>query len=290
MTIPTPIAAGLPDQATAGHLLAPPVNPLIEEVDRVDSTNRFLLDEPFGDAPGMPRVLCALEQTAGRGRRGRAWLAEPGRSLCFSLAIESYPARVDPSLSLAVGLTVAQTLSPICDAITLKWPNDLLRRGAKCGGILVERRQTTREGEVIERRVIGVGLNLLRPDDREGLIEQPAEGLFDRREDLPPRRDLLARLAQAMLAAEQRHRLEGFAPWARIWPDFDGWIGRLVQITDAGRLIAIGEHRGVAADGSLLLVCNGQEQRIASGDVSLRESGAGRDAEPARRLHGSAGK
>jgi BirA family biotin operon repressor/biotin-[acetyl-CoA-carboxylase] ligase len=263
---------------------------LIEEIDRIDSTNRFLLDEPFGDAPGPPRVLCALDQTAGRGRRGRTGLAEPGRSLCFSLAIESYPARIDPSLSLAVGLAVAQTLLPLCDTVTLKWPNDLLRRGAKCGGVLVERRQTTGPGPIIERRVIGVGLNLLRPNDIGGRIEQPAEGLFDRPEDLPPRRDLLARIVDAVLAAEQRHRMEGFAPWAGIWPDFDGWIGRPVQVTDAGRLIATGEHRGVAADGSLLLVCNGQEHRITSGDVSLRESGADRNTEPARPVHGSPDK
>jgi BirA family biotin operon repressor/biotin-[acetyl-CoA-carboxylase] ligase len=243
----------------------------IERVDRVDSTNRCLLDAPFGEVPSAPRVLCAREQTAGRGRRGRTWLAEPDRSLCFSLAIESPPARVDPSLSLLAGLVVAQTLAPLTDSIGLKWPNDLLRRQRKCGGILIERRRASRANEDIERLVIGVGLNLLRPEDREGLLDLPSEGLFDRLEDLPPATDLLETLAQALLAAAQQHREMGFEPWVEAWRQFDAWVGQPVQVRDEGRLLASGEHRGVGRDGSLLLACADGERRIVAGDVSLRK-------------------
>jgi len=256
------------------RLQAPPDGLSIEYLDRIDSTNQALLDAAFGEKPRAPRVLCAHEQTTGRGRRGRSWLAEPGRSLCFSVAIESGPARIDPSLGLAVGLAVAQTLAPLTDSIALKWPNDLLRHQAKCGGILIERRRSPGADELIERVVIGVGLNLLRPEDVQGLIGLPAAGVFDRPDDLPDRAHLLGKLARAILATEHRHRLEGFAPWVEAWRGFDAWIGRPVQVSDAVRLLAWGVHRGVAPDGSLLLESEGSERRIVAGDVSLRESRA----------------
>jgi len=246
----------------------------IEYVDRIGSTNQALLDSDFGEVPRAPRVLCAHEQTAGRGRRGRNWLAEPGRSLCFSVAIESRPARVDPSLSLAVGVAVAQTLAPLTDSIGLKWPNDLLRREAKCGGILIERRGSPGADKLIERVVIGVGVNLLRPEDAQGLIDLPAAGVFDQSDDLPDRAHLLGELAEAIVASVHRHRIESFAPWVDAWRGFDAWIGRPVQVSDAGRLLAWGVHCGVASDGSLLLESEGSERRIVAGDVSLRESRA----------------
>jgi BirA family biotin operon repressor/biotin-[acetyl-CoA-carboxylase] ligase len=245
----------------------------IDRVASVDSTNRRLLEAPFGALPQAPCVLWADEQTAGRGRRGRIWLAEPGRSLCFSVVIEARGLRADPSLSLAIGLALARSLAPVSDGLCLKWPNDLLRRGLKCGGILVERRRGGPPEQAIDRLVIGVGLNLLRPTDPEGQIGASAEGVFDRSEQIPDRAKLLEDLALALVAAEWRHRAEGFAPLVHEWRAFDAWIGRPVSVNDAGRLLAQGLHRGVGPDGALLLDCAGTLHRIIAGDVSLREDG-----------------
>ena len=154
----------------------------IEAVDETVSTNRVLMDAAFGAAPAGPRLFAAARQTAGRGRRGRDWLMEPGRSAAFSIAVEraAVPGLAAVGLPIAVGVAVAQALAPMASDIRLKWPNDLQRSGRKFGGILVEsRRGPASAGGALERFVVGIGLNLLPPRDASARIAQPVTGLFD---------------------------------------------------------------------------------------------------------------
>lgn len=121
---------------------------------RVDSTN---LRARALAAAGAPHgtLVTAREQTAGRGRQGRAWSAPPGRALIASLVVRDPPAL----LPLAAAAAVAQVAG--ADA-RIKWPNDVLvgPDGRKVAGILVEGRP--QEGWA----VLGLGLNVaVRPDD-----------------------------------------------------------------------------------------------------------------------------
>ena len=111
----------------------------LEILPECDSTNSRLLDNPpSGD--GRVHVLAAERQTAGRGRRGRAWQSWPGAGLTFSLLWRFAPAaHVPAGLSLVVGLAVARTLEELgVEGVALKWPNDVLIQGKKLAGILVE--------------------------------------------------------------------------------------------------------------------------------------------------------
>jgi BirA family transcriptional regulator, biotin operon repressor / biotin---[acetyl-CoA-carboxylase] ligase len=92
-------------------------------------------------------LVTASEQTAGRGRQGRTWVAPPGSSLLCSLVIRD-PPRL---LSLAAGVAVASVAGP--DA-QVKWPNDVLLDGRKLAGVLVEGRP--QEGWA----VLGIGVNV----------------------------------------------------------------------------------------------------------------------------------
>jgi BirA family biotin operon repressor/biotin-[acetyl-CoA-carboxylase] ligase len=92
-------------------------------------------------------VVTASEQTSGRGRQGRTWVAPAGRALLCSVVIRD-PPRLLP---LAAGVAVA---SVVGDGALLKWPNDVLVDGRKVAGILVEGRP--QEGWA----VVGVGLNV----------------------------------------------------------------------------------------------------------------------------------
>src|SRR3954471_20248616 len=117
-------------------------------VERCGSTNEVLLAE---SRPGV--LLVAREQTGGRGRRGRRWYSPAGAGPTFSPS-----ARLErlAGLPLAAGIATARALRRLgADAVELKWPNDLVVRGAKLGGILVQ----TRRGFA----VIGVGINV-HPD------------------------------------------------------------------------------------------------------------------------------
>jgi len=102
-------------------------------------------------ARGMPEggVAACEEQTAGRGRRGRAWVSPRGAGLLFSLALRprTPPERLPP-LTLVVAGAVAEAAWP---RAAVRWPNDVVVEGRKLAGILAE----VRDGEV----VVGIGVN-----------------------------------------------------------------------------------------------------------------------------------
>jgi hypothetical protein len=114
---------------------------LLEIVFEVDSTNSRLLaasPPPYGAAHVC---ICEL-QSAGRGRRGRRWIAPFGASVAMSLAWAFRDAARDlPALSLAVGVAVARALARVgAQGVRLKWPNDLWFEDRKIGGVLIDLR------------------------------------------------------------------------------------------------------------------------------------------------------
>ena len=158
----------------------------VEWHDRLDSTNLELMRRPSlheSEHPLSPVWLMAGEQTAGRGRRGKAWKAQPGHALTASLGCELPPDRLADvgAVPLVAGIVIAEYLATLGVDVMVKWPNDLCRvlpgprrTLAKVGGILCEMR-TRSQGS---RLVIGCGLNLQALP--EGLVtDQPAAALFD---------------------------------------------------------------------------------------------------------------
>ena len=243
--------------------------PQFDLLEAIDSTNRWLLDAPATHRPARPRAVLALAQHAGRGRRGRSWLAEPGRSLALSIAFERTGSAPAPGLSIAVGCEIAQALSTQGAGLALKWPNDLLRAGGKCGGILIESRPLRAGGEPRLRVVVGVGINLLAPLDALGEIAQPASGLFDHA--IPDRLEpLIAQIILAVARAWTVHERDGLVPFLPVWSRFDAWHGQEVELSEAGRVIAKGRSLGIDASGALGLSGAAGEQWVVAGDLSLR--------------------
>ncbi len=257
-----------PDASLIREFLGPD-GPPFELLGEVDSTNTWLLERPASDALAVPHAVLATRQRAGRGRRGRSWLAEPGRSLALSLAFESAGPAPSPGLSIAVGCEVAQALSQHCQGLKLKWPNDLLRAGGKCGGILIESRSVRPGGQARLRVVVGVGINLLAPLDPQALIAQSATGVFDR--DLPVSvEQIVAELVRAIARACSVHDREGLTPYLAVWRQLDAWHGQMVELSEAGQIISHGLSLGIDASGALRLQSDAGEQRIMAGDLSLR--------------------
>ena len=125
---------------------------------RTGSTN---LDAMEAAAAGAPEgsVFLAEEQTAGRGRSGHSWESEKSHSIYCSVVLrpEVAPAAT-LALSLAAGLAARTAIEQVtgleCD---LRWPNDLLLREKKCGGILIE---MTAEPTRVRHLVLGIGINV----------------------------------------------------------------------------------------------------------------------------------
>jgi BirA family biotin operon repressor/biotin-[acetyl-CoA-carboxylase] ligase len=121
--------------------------------DTAGSTNDELRSLARDGAPhGL--VLLALEQTAGRGRRGAAWFSPPGESLAFSILVRPDESKaLWPRLALAAGLAVAEAVESFGIEPAIKWPNDVWIGRLKVAGILVE--------AGADFAIVGIGLNVL---------------------------------------------------------------------------------------------------------------------------------
>jgi BirA family biotin operon repressor/biotin-[acetyl-CoA-carboxylase] ligase len=270
-----PHAVDLYDETTIRSALSPAFQSAVTSIDTlltVDSTNRYLIDSP---APPIQHAsVCVSEvQTAGRGRRGRSWLAPFGSGVIFSLSWQFAEAPPTFSaLSLAVGVAMIRALRRFgATSAQLKWPNDLVHGQRKLGGILIEMRG---EASGPARVVIGVGINLRLPSaTRLALAEQQAALVTDVHEMLhdrtPQRNILLAAMIDELIAMLRQFERHGFAAFADEWQACDSLANASVRVLSANETIS-GIARGVAPDGALLVEVNGQLQRFMSGDVSLR--------------------
>jgi BirA family transcriptional regulator, biotin operon repressor / biotin---[acetyl-CoA-carboxylase] ligase len=235
----------------------------VEVVHETGSTNADLLAR----APGLdaPLLLIAENQTAGRGRAGRSWLSSAGNSLTFSLAwrFEAGPQALS-GLPLAIGVALAETLARLGVQVRLKWPNDVLKDGDKLAGVLIE----TAPAERGIWAVIGIGLNLVMPDEMEQLIGRSvAAAPWLARMD---RSKLMAALLDGLARVLREFERTGFAAFAARWNLLHEYQGSEVRILDRGEVLHEGIAAGVDDAGRLLL--DGPQGRIAiaAGDVSLR--------------------
>lgn len=129
----------------------------IEQFEAVASTQQLVRERLVAGEPVHGVVVRAREQTEGRGRHGRRFVALPGGSY-QSLAIGGaavgldWAAEAGPSPALALGVGIAETLGRYGARVQLKWPNDLYYAGKKLGGILAE--------VVRSYLLVGVGINV----------------------------------------------------------------------------------------------------------------------------------
>ena len=124
----------------------------IQYYDELESTNTEMLL-----SHDKPDCVIALYQTAGRGRRGRAWTAAPGCALMFSLGKwMTAECQVMSTLSIWIGIIVCQYLNSAGIRARLKWPNDLWIDNAKIAGLLIESHGGRDQSYV----VVGLGINL----------------------------------------------------------------------------------------------------------------------------------
>lgn len=134
----------------------------------VASSNDTLKEKAAAGAP-EGCVVVAGAQTAGRGRRGRKWLSLPGQGAYFSLLLRPrWPASEAPFISFFAAVAVARALEHLrIGAVNLKWPNDVLVKGKKIGGVLIEPRVSAGRLEFV---VVGIGVNILhRAEDLAAL-------------------------------------------------------------------------------------------------------------------------
>jgi BirA family biotin operon repressor/biotin-[acetyl-CoA-carboxylase] ligase len=244
----------------------------VEVLPEIDSTNTELMRRARAGQT-EPVLLVAENQTAGRGRLGRAWHGKVGHALTFSLGLMLKPADWS-GLSLAVGLSLARSLDPQGDlGVRLKWPNDLWVNcpqtpigWGKLAGILIETALPAGMGYSADQGrycVVGVGINIA-PPVVEGLSTAPL-GLQDLQNGITAP-EALMKVAEPLLATLLAFERTGFAPLQNAFNARDALYNLPVTLSDGRQGVA----RGVDATGALLVDTEQGQEAISSAEVSVR--------------------
>lgn len=245
----------------------------LEIFDEIASTNEYLMRAQDHAGPRSPRICLAERQSAGRGRRGRNWLSPYATSLAFSLLWRfEAGAQALSGLSLAVGVCVVELLQRMrAPEVRLKWPNDLVWRHYKLGGILIE---IAGDAAGPCRAVIGIGINVNnrgQPSMRQ--VDQP---WMDLSSIVPcagiSRNELAAGLIESLCRRLPEFEARGFGAFAEAYAACDALYRAEIMIINGNEKLQ-GVADGVDNDGSLRLKTAGGTEFIRAGEVSVRRGG-----------------
>jgi len=247
----------------------------LEVHEELDSTSDRLL--AVSDLPPGRFDACIAEfQRAGRGRRGRQWLAPFASGLCLSVnwTFRDAPAALS-ALSLASGVAVLRALGRLgFEGLALKWPNDIVHGAKKLGGILIDLRGEAAGPAYV---VVGVGINVRLPSAVHEALRAEGQEATDLasvnmvpvRSLVPGRSFVVSAIINELALALEEFGVRGMTAFADEWRHADALIDRPVRVLQGEQALE-GLARGVDADGALLLDAGGVRRRILSGEVSVR--------------------
>ena len=253
-----------PRATSAGYRLA--------TFDSIGSTNSEALARARAGETG-PIWLATTAQTAGRGRRQRAWVTHRGNLASSILEVIDTEPAVAATLSFAAGLALEAALqtvslearmrSPGSENVTfhLKWPNDVLAGGKKLAGVLLEA-ETVARGRLVV--IVGIGVNVVAAP--EGL-PNPAVSLRDLGIDVGAE-DLFRALTETWIEFRGVwDRGRGFADLRRLWLDRAAGVGQPVSVQSGASTIS-GLFDTIDDDGCLILTtADGKRVAVSAGDV-----------------------
>ncbi len=234
----------------------------LEQRDKIDSTNdeaRRLAAAGFGHGT----VVTAVEQSAGRGRRGRAWVSPPGNLHCSILLDRGPEPALAPQLTFVAAIALRDALADLAltSDFRVKWPNDVLCAGAKISGMLLEQ-----AGDLI---ILGVGVNVVAHPDA---ALYPATSLAKAGSGADAM-DVLTGFCERLGHWYEIWRAEGFAPIRQAWLEVAVGLGQKVTARLADESVLEGRFAGLGLDGALEMADeNNQIRRILAGDVFFTQT------------------
>lgn len=233
-------------------------------LETAGSTNALALSGGVA-APGW---ILAGTQTAGRGRRARAWDSPRGNFHGTLLLEPQEPADVVALRSFVAALALRDAfvaLTGLPDSFTLKWPNDVLLNGAKVAGILLE---SSGMGGRVQRLAIGIGVNLIAAPD-PGVLEPgalPAVSLLGETGLRVTPEAFLEALAGAYARREAQFLAGGFAPLRADWLAHAARLGEVIRAR-TGQASHEGRFETIDPAGNLILVTAAGRMEIPAADV-----------------------
>ncbi len=235
------------------------MSPGVYYFERVGST-MDLVHQLAADGAEAGTAVIAGEQLEGRGSRGRSWHSPPG-GLWLSVLFRPPTLEGLEVMSLRAGMAVADAVDAVVsESLQLKWPNDLMLRGRKVGGVLCEARW---QGDSLGWIAVGVGMNVRNgtPDE----LGSVATSLGADQPELTP--EMLAPRVLTALRELDLGRGQLSSPELKQFAVRDWLRGRLIRGPVAGTV------RGLSEDGALLVLTTaGTDISLRSGSVELADS------------------
>ncbi len=235
--------------------------------DKLSSSNTVLMDW-LKDGVAIPQgfVLAAVEQTAGHGRYNRHWVSMAGQDLTFSFLLYTrHDISEIVSLPMAVALGTASALDTFGIETMTKWPNDLLVRGGKIGGILCQKCNVQYpHGSAV---IVGIGINVNMREAEAGSIEKPATSLRIETGRTYPIKDVLSII------------LEKLPYWVDLWEEGsfpairEDWVARCCYMGERitvgeGKELKTGILKGFGSKGQIIIRSeDGRIHDVWAGDV-----------------------
>lgn len=233
---------------------------------KTDSTNRVALELGHAGEPEGTVVL-AEEQTAGRGRAGHSWHSERAAGIYLTLLLRPKLAPVQaPVLTMMAGLSAHTALEALTGlAVDLKWPNDLMIRGKKAGGILTEMHADPGQVRFV---VVGIGLNV-NQERFPGELTNIATSLRQETGKTQSRMELLVRLLRGFERDYNRFLREGITSVIQRFEVISSYAhGKKVRVTN-GAESYVGTTMGLGPEGLLQVEReDGRVVTVIAGDVA----------------------
>lgn len=236
----------------------------LQVYSEVTSTNDVLWQKAQTGIVGTA-VCLAETQTAGRGRRGSAWVSPASGNIYLSLMTSIDTESVRNGLSLAIGIALINTLqSEGIAGLQLKWPNDVLHQRRKLAGILVKSRYGSQNYVMV-----GIGLNLSLPENFQTAIPQPVVSLEQLCHSLPCRNELAANIIQNMIETLELFSHRGLSDFLPLWPQYDALYNQPINIiSENGQFTALA--CGINGQGELRYMRDQQVAYLSNSHLSIR--------------------
>ena len=233
---------------------------------KVDSTNRVALELGHAGEPHGALVV-AEEQTAGRGRAGRAWLSEKSAGIYMTLLLrpQLIPSQA-PVLTMAAGLAVRDAIAEVAAIETdIRWPNDVLVGGKKLCGILTE---MYAEPDRVKFVVCGIGINVNQSKMPDALGKIGTSLLIETGRT-HSRVDIVVRLLRRFESYYNQLVKEGAAPIIKRFSEVSSYAkGKRVRVTTGAETFE-GTTAGLDAAGLLLVKRDGgRTEMVLAADIA----------------------
>ena len=233
----------------------------------IETTSRFFSNE---DLEKYEYSICFAEfQTKGRGRGENMWLSPYGSGICFSIN-GFLPYKSSPlGLSIYCGIAIVGILRELgFKDVSLKWPNDLLHKGKKLGGILTELTSQHPENYAFN---IGIGINYDLGSDLNSMEQNlfpPTDLMKIYDGTYISRTEISGILAKTIIESLKKFNHKSMIESFKLWPELDALHQKEVKIIDDDQSFS-GKNLGIDDTGALLLDESGVMKKIYNGHLVI---------------------